>query len=265
MSRFPFVSRRHRRPVVSAATEDPSADIAQLISDLGKTDADVPAFYDVRAGVTATSTLSQWDDARGPTGFGPSFTIIDGTAPAWDGSAKTLTGNIDGAIRTATSPKFDLTSVKALVYVGSVVGAGVPDKGYACAIVDSASFNRGLGINGAAINSEICATAGGGGTVNSVSSAVASSTTRRVVLVTLSSTTMRAQVPNHTAGSTSTGAATSGDNALTLGNYWTNAGTTERGIYTARALFCLTFVPDATQSNTIRDWGITAHSAVAAS
>jgi hypothetical protein len=81
----------------------------------------VIGFYDTRYGVAVTgSGVSQWDDARGASGFGPALVqATDGARPPYDAAAKTIT--FDGAadnLRAVSATWGTITDACAVVVVG---------------------------------------------------------------------------------------------------------------------------------------------------
>lgn len=69
-----------------------ASDVASLVAELGGVGA-VIGFYDARFGVTVTGAgVSQWDDARGASGFAPSMVqATDAARPAYSSSERTIT------------------------------------------------------------------------------------------------------------------------------------------------------------------------------
>jgi lysophospholipase L1-like esterase len=109
-------------------------DILALIAALGG-NADVPAFYDIRANVTsAAGIVSAWADARG-AGFGPTLTATG--SPTITGAGLSQTINTNGStayLKTAASALFDLslggslaigsTQPDVATILGAVAGSG---------------------------------------------------------------------------------------------------------------------------------------------
>jgi hypothetical protein len=98
-----------------------NSDIIQLVARLGG-DAVVIGFYDTRYGVAVTgSGVSQWDDARGASGFGPALVqATDGARPPFDATARTITfdGTADN-LRAVSATWGTITDACAVVVVGT--------------------------------------------------------------------------------------------------------------------------------------------------
>jgi hypothetical protein len=94
-------------------------DYVPLVATLGG-NAAVVGLWDVRYGVTqAASLVTQWDDARGPAGFGPSLLAAGGARPGWNAGSQLIT--FDGAaqfLRVSGWGGGGITNNCALILVG---------------------------------------------------------------------------------------------------------------------------------------------------
>lgn len=241
---------------------DGLADIAALISVLGGNTV-VSAFYDVRAGVTATTTVSQWDDARGATGFGPSLVqATSGNRPAWDPSALTMSfDGIDDTLATVASPLFALATPMSLAFVGSVQVLAAAS--LAMAVTDQSVFTRLFGIRHTGTGAGVLT----GQLQNSIlaGGTVVASTTRRLIVVgTDGLTTISLDIPSvaRVAGVSGVAAAATGNNILTIGNTFTGRG--EPALLAVRAALCISRQVTAGDVTTLLAWAQANHGAVAA-
>lgn len=239
---------------------DGLADIAALVSVLGG-NASVPAFYDVRAGVTATTTVSQWDDARGVTGFGPS--LVQATAnsrPTFDPFAQTLTFDAtDDTLATGASALFALAVPITLVLIGAIQQTAAI--AHCMAIADAAGLSRFMSIRGTATASGVLAmqvqASGSAGSV------VVSTTRRCAIAGTDGTTGMTFDVPNVARVSSAAGASpASGNNILTLGNSF--SGNVSPASLVVRAALVLNRQATAADVATLLAWAQANHGAVAA-
>lgn len=99
------------------------------------------------------SVVSQWDDFRGGTGFGPSFTAAGSARPTWDAANKRLVGDgVNMNMATAASALFDLAGPKTLYMVISFPTVVGPK--YMAAIGDSASPTRLIALGNGADDSD---------------------------------------------------------------------------------------------------------------
>jgi len=103
------------------------SDVAALVLALGGNTA-VSAIYDIRLGVTAPAgKITQWDDARGSSGFGPSLLPFSTSpGPAYDSAALTATfaGGTSGSLTSAsTFSAFDPSAVEAVFTKGEYSAA----------------------------------------------------------------------------------------------------------------------------------------------
>lgn len=111
---------RWRRPSGAAV---PALDT--LITAVGGT-ASVKAVYDGRTNVNVIGGLVQtWDDARGSSGFGPSFTGFGATKPAYDATNKIITTSGANWLQTVVSAKFDVSGDLTYVVIAAVPAAAI--------------------------------------------------------------------------------------------------------------------------------------------
>lgn len=124
-------------------------DVQSLVAALGG-DSVVKGIYDTRYGVTAGATVSQWDDARGAAGFGPSL-VAGATPPTWDAVNKLVTTNgTTMGMATAAFAGFDFHAQEIwYAYIGSM-GKGTQSK-YPFLIEDSLSAARYIGPRSSAV------------------------------------------------------------------------------------------------------------------
>lgn len=250
-----------RVPRVKAPWEvDGLGDIAALVDVLGG-NAVVPAFYDVRAGVTdAGGVASQWADVRG-AGFGPALTAAGAARPTWDGSVLTFDGAAH-VLGTAASSLFVVSGAYSLVLVAAVpqtVGLAYP-----------AAINDGTEARVLAVQQ----TAGAGGVIRALmenginfvepSSGVAVSATRRVAIASKTATTGASiDVPNAARASLVNAASVAaGDNVLSVGALRSTGTFYAKPV--VRAVLCLSKQVSAADVTAIFAWARDNHGAVAA-
>ena len=245
---------RRRRGVASGLP----AGNAQLVADLGG-NAEVIAFYDVRAGITLATGVSQWNDCRGAVGYGPSLVQATGA----NQPARTGTGdsdyevNFDGTddfMRTASSALFDNSGAAALIFIGSADSAFV-DGRYFCYTGDSAAFGRALALRCNA--TAALEGAAKGGTFGPGGAAVVPSTTRRLMIVAQDATTGATFEIANRAENPFTGVdQASGNNILALGSHATGAGFVPIKV---RAVIRLAHEITAGEVSAVKTWATTYH------
>lgn len=249
----PLLRRRHRRLMIEFGD-----DIAALVAALGG-NTNVPAIYDARRGIHATTTVSQWDDARGAVGYAPALAQATGAnQPVWDAANLLVDTRSSNALYLSTpaSALFDLSGAYALVLVGTI---GLVD-GYSAGIADSATPTRSIQLRNAG-NTNIAGVFQPGTAFPNSSVSPAGSTRRCIILSKAAGTSVACDVPNaSTATGALSGAASAGSNVLTLGGVFQQGGPG----FAARALLALAFQPSAGQRATILNWAIANHAAVAA-
>lgn len=235
-------------------------DIGLLIGALGG-NAVVPAFYDVRRGVTATTTVSNWDDARGASGFAPALTAAGAAQPSWNGTTQLIT--FDGSanvMATAASALFDLAAAYSIILVGAIPSSG-GSAGVPLGIADSASLNRFLLVrNSTTAGGTIMVQGLGGGTADS---AVVVGATRRLSIASKNATTTVAiNVANATQATTVVTANGAGNNILTLGKVFAGSGNPSPCV--VRAVLTMTRQPTASDLTALFTWSAAYHGVVAA-
>lgn len=245
---FPLVNVRRKRN-----------DITTLVNGLGGS-AVVPAFYDVRYGITtAGGVASAWNDARGATGFGPQLASTGTNRPGFSSTTLDLTfDGIDDYLTSAASALFALNGAMSLFYVGSVPTLQDHNP---CGICESAVAARALLVQGVTITPKIGAFIGAGATT--IASAVGTGTTRRLTAISKNaSTTGRVQVASQTAvtGAITT-IASSANNQLTVGDYFPASSPMAT---VARALIVLSGAYTAAQLAAVSAWAQAIHTAVTA-
>lgn len=106
--------------------------LSDLLAALGGT-THVPAIYDAGVNVTALAGLAQtWDDARGPSGFGPQLVGNGTTKPAYDSTNKLITTSGSNWMQTAKHAAFDMGANLTAVFIGAVQ----PGASYAITLAD---------------------------------------------------------------------------------------------------------------------------------
>lgn len=227
-----------------------------LITSLGGNSA-VLGFYDTRKNVTATTTVSEWDDVRGSSGFGPSLIGTSGHQPTWDSANQVIT--TDGStVWLASSPValFANSGVGlTLVYVGTVPSAS-GTLAYATTVFDSASINAGVGVATSTTN-VICARFRAG-TANST---VASGATRRLVFAAKESGTAgEVEVPTNAQVRVFGSAATSANCQVTVGGIFPSGTTVSGGLaISVRAILVLAGLYTTAQRDALKTWVTTYH------
>lgn len=242
----------------AVASPAPS-DVTDLITALGG-NAVVPGFYDVRSGITASGGfVDRWADARGG-GFGPALTGTTTSRPAWDSVNLLVTSDgTDDRLMAAASSLFPLNAATSLIYVGSIPTNAGGSTRYVAAINDNGAFGRFFQIGSGASSAGITVTTPSG---PSTAASLAPSATRRVIIAGQSaSTSCTIDVPNGTAGTLTTAAQSSGNNALWL--FGDRSASPDNCIASvARAAFVLARKATAGDITTIKTWAVTNHSAV---
>lgn len=241
------------------------ADITQLGTDLAAVGGTMLGIYDVRAaGLVYDTGISNWDDARGAVGFGPSFTQpATARQPDWvpGTDAQKFIVFTDAAGRsmaTAAVSAYDLVNALTFIAVGVLP---IPTaNAYLGGINDSAS------VLGAMLIEHL--TAGGisgqyfpSGTA--LSTTVLPSTTRRIVYVSKNaSTTGNAETPSQGKKNTAITAIATRNCAAVLGQYWDTHGAA--GGFKARAILILSGDYTTAQRDIIDAWAVANHGAVLA-
>lgn len=244
------IARRRRR-----GSNGPN-DVATLVTALGG-DASVAAIYDTRYGVTTATGVSQWADARGSSGFGPSMVQATGAnQPTWDGALLTMTSDgVSKQLISALSPKFDISGAVTLVYVGSFVsGNGI------CCLRNDVTTPLMKITNTSAIAGTVFGSAG-----SDLTSTVSVSTTRRVTIVRkgAGANTNTTQVPNIAQQGPGNGSVcAAGDRAVAVGS--SAAAAAEFGVGTWRAVIVINHATSGAEDTAIKNWAVTYHAAVLA-
>lgn len=193
-------------------------------------DAGLSALYDplaINAPTFASGNISALADARGASGFGPSFTNLSGTV-----AFNLLTGGMtftgSNALWTAASAKFVLNTATSLFAVMSSSSGG--------------TFFHGISSDGSATRALVI---GGGGShyipnvdaSNGTASTVAPDATIRLVIVSLDNAShMNIDVPNTTRVTSASGNPAAGNNVLTAGGYF-------QGANSASVLYAIGVIP----------------------
>ena len=234
------------------------ADISTLVSDLGG-DAQVVSFYDTRVGVTASAgAVDAWRDARGASGYGPTLAASGARRPAWNAAALTIASDgADDELYSGISAAFDLSSAKAIVFVGAIP-TGTGDQ-WATSITEGPSNSRFLAVR----RSSTGMIAGQGLDAGYIDSPVQGSATRRVAISSKSAAgVLGITVPDAAKATIAGTDPIAGGNALIV--FSRRAGATKSLNATARAVLVLDTEPSAAQVTKIRDWAASVHGAVAA-
>lgn len=198
-------------------------------------DAALPAVYMANAGVTlVTGVASQWDDARGSSGFAPSLVQATGSrrplpSVGADGvSILTFDGVNDLMATSSTNALFDLNGAYSLVYIGNIQQQAAV-AGYPVGIADSAAANRFMAFfhnTGATVVRFYC----GPSAVPFIDSLESVSTTRRLFIGSKNAaTSISVDVPNQArqTNAAATNNAT-GNNGLTVGTYFGSTSNTTK-------------------------------------
>lgn len=236
-------------------------DIATIIAQLGG-NAQVPAFYDSRYKVTTAAgpVVSQWDDARGSTGFGPSLIATGTSRPPWD-ATNTLIGPFDGIddeMVAGVNAAFALNGACAVFLVASIPSTA--SIRYPLIVANALSAtSRLLGFRQAAgAGGTVLGESNNGTTLQTADSTIVVSATRRLWVASKNATTTVAiDVPNHAEVTAVGGAIAAGTNAFTLGDYF--AGDGENSKISVRACGFLAFQPNTTQLAALTTWAQTYH------
>lgn len=207
-------------------------DVADLVTALGG-DTAVLGFYDARFGVTVSAgTVTQVDDARGASGFGPSLAGT-GHAPTWDAVAKTVSNTAATMyLQSAASALFDLSASVTMINVMSVPAP--LSSSFMASISDGATNTRILGTKNTATNGVIRTSVSGGA---SIDSAVNASDTVRCVISVSSSSARAIAVANATIARVASSAlTTSASNKLTIFGSGTGATNDINAIWRATVI-----------------------------
>lgn len=111
---------------IEIRTSMPVSEATFLASAIIGGNSSILAAYSARSGTTiASNELTQWDDLRGAVGFGPSLVRIGGAGTGLsvigaDSSSWYFRTDSARTMQTALSSKFNLSSAKCLVVIGSV-------------------------------------------------------------------------------------------------------------------------------------------------
>lgn len=232
-----------------------------LVRSLGG-NAAVPAIYDVRYGITlAAGAVSQWDDARGAAGFGPSLVqVTAGKRPVWDVAALTATfDGVDDDMTTAASALFDISGDYSIILIGALTNLAA--NGWSAGIADAAAPTRALRLRsqptGGVIGCQVVAAF--------AQSTVITSATRRLLIGSKVAATSDAfaDVPKTARVTTAAaGVLAAGANTLTIGAFFT--GSLSPAPLVARALLCLTRQVTVADIATLLAWSQAAHGVTAA-
>lgn len=234
----------------AATTVAVPTDYEALITSLGG-NAQVPGFYDVRIGITASGGLvDSWADARG-AGFGPQLAAAGAARPTWDATNLLVVAGAATDLASAEVTGFDISGAKGLVFIGA-------------APLNSTSNNNLLALFNAAISRYFSIVSTPAGALSALTTPVASgnssvvgSATRRAIIAGIDGTTFAVSldIPN-AAGVTSTGASAmpAGTNALHVGLASTSC----------RAIIVLNHKPTAADITEIKNWAVARHAVVLA-
>jgi hypothetical protein len=195
--------------------------LRRIIDRLGG-DSSVLAIYHALYGVTTSSgNVTNWADARGSSGFGP--TLVGGAShlPTFDTTNNLVSFAAGQYATTAASSLFDVSVPISLIGVGIFPNAaGSP---IFAEISESASEVRHLALFTSSPNSNKFAAETASTFIAALSTAVGSTTARRLAVAsTDNSTNVNIDVPNQARVSTSITGNTnaSGNNQLSLGAFF---------------------------------------------
>lgn len=252
-----------RRNNIATLGQSAGLELAFLRANLSGGDAALAAIYSVTTGVTVISgVVSQWDDARGATGFAPSLAqATAGKRPVWDADRLTMTfDGVDDDLTTATSALFDLAGAYSLVMVGAFLTL-VPAQGWSAGITDGAAPTKALRLrsqgSGGIIGAQVVAAF--------AQSTVATGTTRRLLVGSKNATTLDAfvDVPRTARVTTAAAGTTAAGNLpLTVGAFFT--GSLSPAPAVCRAVLCLTRQATVADLAVLSDWATIYHQAVLA-
>lgn len=244
-------------------SQSPAGEIAYLQSHLSGGDSQILGLYSVLSGITTVSgAVSQWDDARGAVGHGPSLAqATSGRRPAWDSVNKLMT--FDGAtqeLASALVTAFDLSTGKTLVLIGALNQSS--NDGVTPAALSNAGVTALLGLR---YDSGASATIKGqlntGGPAVIPDSTVPRSSNRRLMAVSHdASSEVAIDVPTHARVTAATVQPTTGTVGLTVGDYQAAAGANAPII--VRAVLVLNNQVSAGDLSVLETWATTFHAAV---
>lgn len=236
-----------------------SDEITYLRNNIVGGDAAMLAFYSVQYGVTqASGVVSKWADARG-AGYGPDLTASGMQQPAWDATNLLITfDGVTNCLASALSALFDLSTAKAVVFVGSVPTDGRYVGGIARG-AGSPPWLLLLGHTGAVASAYY-----GAGALVFNNSVVGVSSTRRVAVASKDAAiTGNVDVPNQARVTGNADAAGAGNNTLTIGDLYPGAGSGSATVF--RSALVLNHVPSTpSELAAIATWATTYHTAVLA-
>ena len=231
-----------------------------LVTALGG-DGEVDVFYDVRAGRTVATGISQWADWR--TGFGiPATQATASKQPALLGSSdadyEISFDGVDDFLFTAASALFDNSGAATLIYIGTVNHTG-GDGRYPLYTGDATTFARVM-----ALKAEGSTQLKNAAKAAAATDSVASSASRRLIILTQNATTGFAlEIPNR-AKVTNTGTdQVAGNNVLTIGALWTSG--VAHCPAKVRSIIRLKHEITAGEITELKTWAATYHPYVAAS
>jgi hypothetical protein len=237
-------------------------DISALVAALGGSSV-VPALYDVRRFVTATTIVSSWADALGRSTV-PSLTATGTKRPGWDGTALTITfDGVDDCLTSGVNALFDLSGAITLWMVAAFQPTAAND--YAAGIAESTSTARLLAVlQNSGASGVLRAQVGAGSAFAAADSTVTVGATRRLILVSKNASTgVSVDVPSQArVSATNTGSVASGTNAFSVGNAFTGFSLPASPV--VRAAGCLSRQATVQDIATILAWAKTYHGAVAA-
>lgn len=229
------------------------SEVAFLQTEIGN----LSFLYSRLGTVNVTGTLV--DSVVDRLGLGPNLVAATTVRPTWDPDLKTITGDgIDDRLAPAAAHAvFNFATLRWIATV-AVVPAGDTNR-VISAVCESLSANRDMEILGGATNVTVSFSAPG----VAIDTAVAKSTNRRVVVAFHdASTTGTGRVLNHAAVNGVITALASGDNRLTIFDYFPAGGANAVGPWcaTVGGTAALT----AGHITALATWGTTYHGAALA-
>ena len=231
--------------------------VAQFVTAMGGNSV-VLGLYDARYGVTQSGgAVSEWDDARGASGYGPSLTATGTGQPAWDATNLLLTfDGVNNIMASATSSLYDMSVAKTVVLVtqGAI-------SGYKTLLaLDNAAKTHYFGLStrgGATYFSEAW---NGSGANPLVNSGVASSASRRLVYAQIDGSTALCTVADSADVSAPSNLLTSENFLLSIGGG--TLSTTNKGNPVIRAVVVVQGKLTGAQAALLRAWAYNQHGAV---
>jgi len=259
LDRVELVQRRRHRG------GSPVTSVSFLQGNISGGDATILGLYEATSGITQASNLvSQWDDARGAAGFGPSLTASGSAKPTWDGVNMLVSGDaVAMEMTTAADAKFDLSNAISLCVVGVFPNNASGGIRYAASICNATTPTKMVAV---------ATPASSGNIIQGVffpdpqilATLVATGASRRLAISTKTAgTTITTQVASQAAisGTISANPAT-GNNRLSLFTFFTGSG--NFGDATVRAVVVLNRVATAGDLTALSSWATSFHGAILA-